>query len=349
VLVQDDKPAIYFYSQQYNLKGETKTRYGFIALLYLGDDKSCVFGHEHTHLEAKEDRFRLLKAVRANLSPIFVVFPDKKRIIQSLQSQCLGKKPFMEASDDEKTIHKIWKIDSPDILTAMQKIMSKEDVFIADGHHRFEVACAYREEMKNKLGAVTGEEDFNYVLSYFTNTDPRGLTILPIHRLLKMDSPGLDFDSFIDKLSEYFHIEEVKDRTRFFFLMEKAGRIEHVLGMYNGRKYLLLRIKNVKILDKMITDKPPEYRSLDVSILNYIIFKHILNLDLEDKRKLEFIPEANELIRQVEENPSYVAFFLNPVRVQQIMAVAANGNKMPPKSTYFYPKVLSGLLINKLE
>ncbi len=348
VLIQDEKPAVYFYSQQYNLKGETKTRYGFIALLYLGDDKSPVYGHEHTHLEAKEDRLRLLKAVRANLSPIFVVFPDKKRIVQSLKTQCADKKPFIELTDDERTRHKLWKIDAPGILSGIQAIMAKEDIFIADGHHRFEVACAYRQELKDKLAAITGEEDFNYVMAYFTNTDPHGLTILPIHRLLKPDS-AIDFSSFASRLEEYFHIEEIKDKSRFFFLIEKAGWIEHVLGMYNRGKCWLLRIKNIKILDKMIADRPPEYRSLDVSILNYIILKNILGLELEDKRILEFIPEANELIRQADENPSYIAFFLNPVKVQQIMAVAANGNKMPPKSTYFYPKVLSGLLINKLE
>lgn len=119
--------------------------------------------------------------------------------------------------------------------------------------------------------------------------------------------------------------------------------------MYHDKKYRLLRLKNIKILDRMISDKPPEFRSLDVSILNYIVLKNTLGIDLEDKDALIFSPNANELIEKVDNDDSYIAFFLNPVRVQQIISVALTGQKMPVKSTYFYPKVLSGLVINKHE
>jgi uncharacterized protein (DUF1015 family) len=119
--------------------------------------------------------------------------------------------------------------------------------------------------------------------------------------------------------------------------------------MYKDKKYCLLRLKNIKILDKMIGDKPKEYRSLDVSILNHIILQKILGLDLEDKEILSFIPNSEELIDRVDNNPAYIAFFLNPVKIQEIIAVALNGERMPPKSTYFYPKVLSGLVMNKFE
>ncbi|TBR16257.1 DUF1015 family protein [bacterium] len=199
--------------------------------------------------------------------------------------------------------------------------------------------------MGNKF---TGEEDFNYVMAYFTNTDPQGLTILPINRLLKKHE-ALNIKDFLSGLSEYFNIEEIKDKVRFLFLLQKAGKAEHVIGMYYQKKFWLLRVKNIKILDKMITDKPPEYRSLDVSILNYIVFKNILKMNLEDKGELEYIQDPDELIDLVDKNPTYAGFFLNSVKMEQIMAVALAGEKMPPKSTYFYPKVLSGLAINKLE
>lgn len=349
ILIQDEKPAIYFYSQQYNLKGEKRTRLGFISRLYLEEKKPAVFGHEHTHLAPKEDRLKLLRNVKANLSPIFVIFADKKRIVQNAYQQCVqGEKPFIDITDDEKVVHKLWRLDGSSILVKFKAAMQNENIFIADGHHRYEVACTYRDEMKKKMGAVDPEAGFNYILAYFTNMNSSGLTILPIHRLVKL-SPSLDINSFKLSIKDYFDMEEVKDKIRFFFLMEKAGSSEHVLGMYYTKRYWLLRLKNIKILDKMIADKPPEFRSLDVSILNYLILEKALGIDLENKDNLSFIPDANELIDRVDSDTAYLVFFLNPVKARQIVSVALTGQKMPAKSTYFYPKVLSGLVVNKFD
>ena len=351
VLIQDERSGIYFYSQQYIIRGEKKTRLGFISLLRLGDEKeSVVFGHENTHSEAKQDRFKLLKQVKANLSPIFVIFLDKKRIIQRIfQKYISDKEPFIEVVDDEKTLHRLWRLDSPEVLDVIENSMSNENMFIADGHHRYEVSCAYRDLMREKLGAqFTGEEDFNYCLSYFTNTDTRGLSISPIHRLFTLEAE-LDLSDFISKAKEYFDVDQVKDRVRFFFLLEKAGCTEHLLGVYKDKKYFLLRLKNIKILDKIIADKPKEYRSLDVAILNHLVLKNILSFDLDNLPQVRYNPDPEEFIREVDADPLKVAFFLNPVKIGQIIEVALGGNKMPPKSTYFYPKVLSGLVVNKLE
>ena len=351
VLIQDEQPAIYFYSQQYVIRGEKKTRLGFISLLRLGDEKGCaVFGHENTHSAPKLDRFKLVKQVKANLSPIFIIFLDKKRIIQRIfQRHIPAQQPFIEVIDDEKTVHKIWRLNDPDMLKIIESSMNNENMFIADGHHRYEVSCAYRDLMREKLGAqFTGEEDFNFCLAYFTNTDYRGLSILPIHRLLKLDT-RLDLNDFMAKGKEYFDIDQLKDRTRFFFLMEKAGCTEHLLGVYKDKKYFLLRLKNVKMLDKLIADKPKEYRSLDVAILNYLVLKNILKLDLNNLTAIKYSPDPYELMDEVDTDPLNVAFFLNPVKIQQIINIAISGNKMPPKSTYFYPKVLSGLVVNKFE
>ena len=351
ILIQDTCPAVYFYSQQYVVRGEKKTRLGFISLLRLGDENgSAVFGHENTHTAAKLDRFELVKQVKANLSPIFIIFLDKKRIIQRIfQKQIPAAKTFIEVVDDEKTVHKLWRLSDPDILKSIESSMDKENMFIADGHHRYEVSCAYRDLMREKLGAqFTGEEDFNFCLAYFTNTDYRGLSILPIHRLLKLDT-RLDLNDFMAMAKEYFDIDQLKDRTRFFFLMEKAGCTEHLLGLYKDKKYYLLRLKNVKMLDKLIADKPKEYRVLDVAILNYLVFKNILKLDLDDLKGIKYSPDPYELMDDVDSDPLNIAFFLNPVKIQQIINIAMSGNKMPPKSTYFYPKVLSGLVVNKFQ
>ena len=349
IFIQEERPGIYFYSQQYNIKGEKKVRLGFIALLGLEDGKPTVFGHERTRLEPKEDRLKLLKAIKANLSPIFVIFSDKKRIIQSTYQQfILQKEPILHITDDEKIVHKLWRLDQEELLLKIQASLENANIFIADGHHRYEVACAYRDEARKRLGRISGEEDFNYLMTYFTNIESRGLTILPIHRLVRIAS-GFDMGDFQVSLKRYFDIEKIKDKTRLFFLMQKAGATEHVLGMYKNKSYWLLRLKNIKILDKMISNKPRGYRSLDVSILNHLILKDILTLALEDKERVLFGVSTDELISAVDDNNSFLAFFLNPVKMEQIMSVALSQDKMPAKSTYFYPKPLSGMVINKFN
>jgi len=335
ILVRDKEPAFYFYSQQYHLKGEKKVRLGFIGLLHLGNENSAIFGHEHTRLEPKEDRLRLLKAVKANLSPIFVLVNDKRRVVQTTYEQhILGKEPFINITDSEKVVHKLWRLDAPDLLSKIQAGMRDENIFIADGHHRYEVACAYREQIKKRRARITGEEDFNYILAYFTNTRSHGLTILPIHRLVRLGS-GFDWQNFMHSLKDYFQLHEVRDKLRFFFLMRKAGCTEHVLGMYRDKSYWLLRLKNVKILDKLMVDKPKAYRTLGVSALNCIILKSILGFNLGGKEDISFSPHIEELIEKVDSQDSLVAFFLNPVQVEQIITVALDGERMPSKSTYF--------------
>jgi len=347
ILIQDMQPAIYFYSHQYKIRGERKVRLGFIARLRLSSQESSVFAHEHTRLEPKEDRLKLLRRVKANLSPIFIVFPDEKRMIQRVYEKYIpDNQPFITVVDDDKNCHTLWRLDQPEVLREMSLSMKDENVFIADGHHRYEVACMYRDEMR-KQARPTEEESFNYIMAYFTSAQSRSLTIFAIHRLVTLPAP-FDWGKFKTGLLEYFDIEEIKDKTKFLFLLEKAGGIEHVLGMYKDKKYYLLRLKNVKILEKMIADKPVEYRQLDVSVLNHIVLHKVLGMSADDKTNIEFIQDADELIRRVNEDQGKAAFFLNPVKMSQIMSVALKGEKMPSKSTYFYPKVLSGLVINKL-
>lgn len=349
ILIPEEKPCVYFYSQEYYIRGEKRSRFGFVSLLKLGERDSSVFGHENTQPSPKEDRLKILKRVKANLSPIFAVFSDKKRIIQRIYEQeAKIRGPLINVTDKEKTTHKIWRIDSSAALTSIESALSCEIIFIADGHHRYEVACAFRDEMKKKLGlAYTGDEDFNYMLTYFTNTDPRGLLILPIHRLVMLDE-GMNLKDFILGLKEYFDIDEVKDGVKFFFLLEKCGRSEHVIGMYYDKTYQLLRLKNIKILEKVMGERPKEYRSLDVSILNSLILKKITQ-DPKHGKNITFSPDAQDFINKVKGNAMNIAFFLNPAKIEQIIAIALKGERMPPKSTYFYPKVLSGLLINKFQ
>lgn len=348
ILSQDEVPAIYVYAQDYKIKGENRSRLGFIALLRLPDKHASVFGHEHTSLAPKEDRLKLLKSTQANLSPIFVVFGDKRRIVSvMLKEHVSNKKAFIDIVDDEKNTHKVWRVSDPEILKKIQTCMEGENIFIADGHHRFEVASAYKDEMMQKTDKYGGEEDFNYTLAYFTNTDMHGLCILPVHRLVTLGR-RIDTDNLILTLKEYFDLEEVKDKdkTRFFFLLEKAGRHEHVIGMYKDGRRWLVRLKNIKILDKVMGDRPLEFRQVDVAIFNQMVLNRLISSGTEEA-DIVYTHNANDVLEAVDQNPASIGFLLNPAKIEQITAVALSGEKMPPKSTYFYPKVLSGLVVNK--
>ena len=347
ILINEKKEALYFYRQVYKVRGESKSRDGLIGLLKIEDKDSCVFGHEHTRLEPKEDRLKLINATAANLSPIFALFPDRKRIISLISQKYLRNLPLLfELTDDELVKHALWRIDEPELLAKITQDMKGENFFIADGHHRYEVACIYREQIRKKYNGLTGNEDCNFLMSYFTNTEPRNLSVFPIHRLLKLNDP-IDLDALLAKLKNYFDVEEVRDKEKFFFLLEKAGNAEHVLGMSTQKRLWLLRLKNIKLLDKFMSDKPPVYRKLDVAILNSLVFDRIMDISTADKEHLIYSHDAEEVLKEVDTHQHYLAFLLNPVKVKQIMEVATAGEKMPPKSTYFYPKVLSGLVINK--
>ncbi len=349
ILSQEEQPAVYYYIQEFKVMGEKKARRGFIALLHLGEGKSSAFGHENTHREAKEDRLKLIRQVKANLSPIFAIFVDKKRLINNIYEHAVKDRlPFIDITDDEGVSHKLWRIDSPQLLSDIESKMVAEDIFIADGHHRYEVAQAYRQELRDRGQVISEDDNRNYILSYFTNTDARGLEIMPIHRLVRLKRE-IGAEELISKLKVNFDIEEIRDKARFFFLLRKGGRSEHLMGMYRGGRFWLVRLKNVKILDREFPDKPKEYSNLDVAVLNSLILEKALRIDLQDKEALSFSHNAEELITQVNQGDARIAFFLNPVAVEQIIALALKGEKMPPKSTYFYPKVLSGLVINKFN
>ncbi|MDD3983087.1 MAG: DUF1015 domain-containing protein [Candidatus Omnitrophica bacterium] len=347
ILRRDDEPAFYFYSQKYEVDGSAMLRTGFMGLLKLEDRNCSVYGHEHTRLEAKEDRLRLIKEVKANLSPIFAVFPDKKKFMPAfVRKYVIPRDPDVFFTDDAGVEHKMWRVTDPGLVKMVQEALSGECIFIADGHHRYEVSCVYRRQMKEKAGGKKGEQSRDYTLAYFTGADPRGLSILPIHRLVKTSLPQGE-KKFLEQLKEHFEVSAPMGKAGLFAALRSASSCTHVIGMYISGKYRLLRLKDKKALDKLMPDKPREYRLLDVSILNQLVFLGILGLRPESKDALKYSEDREETVKAVDAGEGRMAFFLRPVTMEQIISVALKGEKMPAKSTFFYPKLISGLVVHK--
>jgi uncharacterized protein (DUF1015 family) len=342
ILKKDEKPCIYFYKQDYKYLGQKYTRMGFLGLLKINEDSGVrILPHEHTHAAAKTDRLALWSALKSNLSPIFVGYADKGgKIDRVFIKELAMAKPYMEAVDPDKVKHTIWRLEDPDRIQEIVNVIDGQDLFICDGHHRFEVANQIRREaLKTAKKKPTGEEPYNYVMTYFTNLDSKDLQIFPIHRIVKK------FPISVNLLEQYFRIDKIKTKVDWLVLLARAGQNEHAFGLYNKQGMFLLRLKNKTLMDKMVKDGSRDYCSLDAVILKAFVLDQV-GVDTED---VVYSKDPEEVLQAVNEGRAEAGFVLNPVQVRQLRSIALNDERMPPKTTYFYPKVLSGLTIYKMD
>ena len=356
VLVQDKTPSIYVYGQEYFHETKRKKRIGFIARMKIEDPReSKVLPHEYTFAKPKEDRLNLIREVKANLSPIFTLFQDGDNKIRPILKSALKTKPVFDV-EFEGVRHILWKLDKEALIKKIQALMGDKDIFIADGHHRYEVAVIYRDEMRNKTGqrsTVHGprkNKGYDYVMIYFSPLNQEGLTILSTHRLVK--GINIDIEELLEQLKVYFYIKTFKAANHLFQKMASAKKGEYAFGMYSKNKifYLLKLKENVPLVDVIKEDKSKEWKRLDVSVLHGLIFDNILDLreKVRNEECIVYTRDPDYAISEVDKGNCTLAFFLNPTRVSQVRAIAKIGDRMPHKSTYFYPKLLSGLVINKL-
>lgn len=341
VMVQDEKPAIYFYKQEYKVMGEKYNRLGFIALMELRDDQdSKVYPHENTHAKAVDDRLRLTKELNANLSSIFVCYSDRDRKAEKIfQKNVTSQKPMVDIEDDDRVRHKLWRLDDPDLIREISESLEGQNLFIADGHHRYKVAQEYRQSRLARKTNPPNDEPYNFVMTYFTNLDSRDLQIFPMHRIIKHLPQNLDF------LEEHFRIDRLRNKDDLLVPLARAGRNEYAFGLYQRDGIRLLRLKNKLLIDQYIKEGSPEYKRLDANILKHFILDRVGVLS-EDIIYTKDFQEATTLVDNGEADAS---FLMNPVSIQQFKAIALNAERMPPKTTYFYPKVLSGLTVYKID
>ncbi len=341
VLEQDDKPCIYYYKQEYRIMGQRYSRLGFIALMKLQDEKdSRIFPHENTHSRAKEDRLKLWSTLNADLSSIFVCFSDKNKKVEKIfEKNVSTTEPFIDLTDSDNIKHTVWKLDDQALISEITKTLDGQRLFIADGHHRHEVAMEYSRSRLGKDHSFVGQDDCNYLMTYFTNMDSKDLQIFPMHRIIKTLPKKLDF------LGEYFRIDKIRTKTDLSILLAKAGQNEHAFGMYGADGIKLLRLKHKDLIDKHIKEGSKEFRSLDATILQNFVFARV-GIKSDD---IVYTKDFDLATNMVDNKEAAVSFIMNPVRIHQLKDVALNGERMPPKTTYFYPKVLSGLTIYKMD
>ncbi|MBF0331496.1 MAG: DUF1015 domain-containing protein [Candidatus Omnitrophica bacterium] len=340
ILVRDEKPCIYYTKQEYKVLGERHSRMGFLAVMKIEDEKVRIHPHEKTHAGAKEDRFKLWTALKTACSPIFVCFSDRQKKVESIfQRKVAPTKPFIDVIEDDGTRSLAWKLDDLDLIQEIVATFDNQNLFIADGHHRYEVSKRYREMMLAQTPDSTGDEPWNYVMTYFTNIESKDLQIFPIHRIVK------NFPKDIAFLENLFRIDSIKKKEDLVVMLAKAGRNEHAFGLYTKKGIQLLRLKNKSQIDEFIKEGSKDYRSLDSLILKAFVFD---KLDIKSEDITYCNKEMDECFTAVDNGSAEAAFILNPVRIEQLRSIALNGEKMPPKTTYFYPKALSGIALYQL-
>jgi uncharacterized protein (DUF1015 family) len=361
ILVRDDAPSIYLYDEEYVAEGVgTVVRKGFLALARIEDFASGVVKpHEKTLSGPKTDRFNLTKACGANFSPIFGLYADPCCVLEALTRDRRTSPPDLEIVDDDGVKHRLWQVTDPGIIDKARELLDNKPLFIADGHHRYETALNYRNYMREKVGKYSGKELFNYVLMYFANMEDQGMQIFPTHRLIH-GLPNFSLKPFLASLNEFFEVEasdmnpdDPASRAQVRNVLQQKGAKKDTLALYaGGQSIYYLGLRDEKMMDRFFDEMASKaLRTLDVSVLHRLILEHLLGITPEAQERqthLKYVKNFDEPFAAVRSGEYQLAFLMNATRISEVRDVANAGEKMPQKSTYFYPKLLTGLVFNKI-
>jgi uncharacterized protein (DUF1015 family) len=356
VLESDPEPSLYLYKLDYILPNkERKTLKGFFALVELEEiGKGKIFPHEFTFPKAKQDRLRLMRACHANTSPIFLIFSDSSgEVMKNLERSTDEAHPLVNFVGEEEIRHRLWRISSPTILQAASESLKEQPLFIADGHHRYETALTYRNEMRER-DQTPGRKPYDSVFVFCSNMDDAGISLLPIHRVVMNPLP-CDLKTFKQRLARSFEVvhldfnnaTESSVRKKLLQEMQREGRSGTVFGMLakSEQAFHLLKLKK--------SSSPPSSKVLDlldVSIFQTSVLDEALGIaDPAAKKEslIQFVKDEEAAVKMVQNGSAGLVFFLNPTRIAQVRDIVLAGDRMPQKSTYFYPKPLTGLVLNK--
>ena len=358
ILRRDNAPAIYLYAIQYRLQsGEERIMRGFLSLVRLEDfGTGRIFPHENTRAAAKSDRYHLLESCRSNFSPIFSLYSDAGGgIIGVLEKAVDLEKPRFHMTDDEGARHRVWTVTDQKALAEVVSLMKPLPLFIADGHHRYESALRYRNAQRDVHSGHTGELPSDQVLMYFSNLDDPGLTILATHRLVPPPL-SIPLQELRRRVGQNFSLQtfpftkdtETRVRERFLAALRAAQATNaHTMGLVvrGETRYDLLTL-NAAAEAKL---GPSARDRLDVTILQRLLLQEAMNMTPEDEERLTYLKDEEEVLNAVAEGRAELAILLNPSKITEVKDVAGAEDRMPHKSTYFYPKPLTGFVINLMD
>jgi len=360
VLVQESQPSFYIYQQQFGLpNGNTYIRTGFVGLVRLEEfSKGVILPHENTLSKPKADRLRLMQACAANFSQIFALYDDpEKGIPELLKRHIDASSPDIEIEAIPGIVERLWVISDPSAIAQIQENMADKKLYIADGHHRYETALTYRSQRMAQNPHHTGNEPYNFVMMMMVEMEDAGLIILPTHRAIS-GIQGFSKDEFLKNASKDFIVEKhaLSGKT----LKERADEMEGLLTEKGHHSFIFydgnleschtLTLKSMEAVNERLPQHDISYRNLDVTILHTLLLEPFMGIGNEQMANQEFITYTHDLMEGAEwaeRGRCQMAFFVNAPSVKQVKEVSLAGEKMPQKSTYFYPKLLTGLVINK--
>ena len=350
-LVQDSRPAFYYYEQEFTIPGKgTFVRKGYLGALRLSAfGEGEVLPHEKTLSKPKEDRLALMRVTDANMSPIFGLFSDPKDEVLAALRKGLSPTPDFVAKDDLGVLHRVWTVSDPAVQKAAAKKMADKKVFIADGHHRYETALAFRDEMRKRHGSRENAA-YEHVLMFLCNMDDKGIVILPTHRGVH-SLPEFSEEELAAKVRAALPMESRKgspeDAIR---ALEAAGRKGKAIAWSagGGRFHLIAFPDLARFCGERLAKFPPELRSLDVVLLHGFLLEQMLGVTPEAVTAgqcVKYYKDPAKAVSDLSGGAIQAAFFVNPVTVEEFRSVSLSGHVLPQKSTFFFPKILTGFLI----
>lgn len=364
VLQADKVPSFYLHDHYFAYMGERRRRRGLMARVRLEPWGNGIYPHEETYSKAKTDRLHLMRACKANFSPIFALYQDSGQEIAQALSEASQDEPIIELEDSDES-HFVWAITNSKLMHQLRELLAVRPFYIADGHHRYETALLYQQEMIQKLPSVTGEEAFSYVMMTLVDFSDPGLVVLPIHRLVRGIAPSA-LARLRCQLEDFFILEsiplpglpnaslsslqsEVANRTRgtqWNSSKEVSGKVAiGILGLEPQSLVIIRQRQDVSVERIMPKNHSRNYNEVDTSLVNHLILDRMLGLT-QDSENVTYTTDTAEAYQQVNEGRYQLAFVLSQPSIDMIKDIVDAKDRMPRKSTYFYPKLPAGLIIN---
>ena len=354
VLIREKNPSIYLYRQGFDVDNKTYYRTGVICGIGLAEYKQeVVIPHEETLPKAKIDRLNLMRACRANFSPIFGIYADPKKSLDNLFADEIKNPPDISFNDDLGHSHEIWVVSSNNVIQQWQDLLIDKKIYIADGHHRYETALEFMREMRS-----LGHDGYNHVMVTLVNMYDSGLVVFPTHRLVR-NVNEFNADRLYRELATRYSLETIastdlntaEGASRILSRLEQEKETHHRFCVYTGGKDIVF-VSIPRAQEKFDPEKSAAWNSLDVTVLQELILNRILGIGEAERAQgnyIKYTRDEEEALRLVRDGEYQAAFLVNPTSVDEVIAVAGAGEKMPQKSTFFYPKLITGLVMNPLE